>query len=139
MELNDRMQIDHVIRVREDGTVTDQGITGVYAPEIHIEYDGPFAEAQISDDQERAMATWVKGQGWDILTGWSMNGGPAIMHASQYIGGRLAAHIRETPGYWVKLSVEIYPGEDDPEHESNGGNGESTYAGWLLAFRETGL
>lgn len=139
MDLNALMAFDHVIRVRRDGTVTDQGTIGVYAPEIYIEYDGPFAEAQISDAQERGMVTWVKGQGWDLLTGWSMNGGPAIMHDSQFIGGRLADHIRETPGYWVRLSVELHPGEDDPEHESNGGNGESDCAGWVLAHRETGL
>jgi hypothetical protein len=139
IDLNTLMEIDHVVRVRDDGTVTDQGTTGVYAPEVHIEYDGPFAEAQISDDQERAMIDWIKGQGWDVLTGWALGGGLALMHASQYIGGRLADHIRKTPGYWVVCSVELHPGEDDPEHESNGGNGESEAAGWILCHRETGL
>ncbi len=139
MDLNTLMEIDHVVRVRDDGTVTDQGTIGVYAPEIHIEYDGPFADAQISDAQERDMIEYVRRQGWEIQTGWSAQwnyAGP-IMHTSEFIGGRIADHIREHPGYWVACSVELHPGEDDPEY--NNGNGESESAGWVLAHRETGL
>jgi hypothetical protein len=139
IDLHKIMEFDHVVRVRDDGTVTTQGTIGVYAPEPYIEYSGPFKEAQISDDQERALVAWVKGQGWDVLTGWALGGGLVIMHASQFIGGSLADHIRETPGYWVKVYVDIHPGEDDPEHENNGGNGESEEAGWILCHRETGL
>lgn len=136
MDLNQLMSIDHVVRVREDGTVTDQGTTGVYAPEVSCEYSGPFAEAQISDEQERDMIDFAKRDtGWELLTGWSRGGGLAIMHPSEYIGGGLADHIRETPGYWVAVSVELYPTETDPEYRD--GNGESKSAGWALAYRES--
>ena len=37
--LNEIMEFDHVVRVRDDGTVTDQGTVGVYAPEVYIDYD----------------------------------------------------------------------------------------------------
>lgn len=134
MDLNDRMTSDHVIRVSPDGTITDAH--GVYAPEVHCDYTGPFAGAQISDDDERDMIQYVADQGWDVLTGWAMGGGIALMHSSQYIGGHLADHIRETPGYWVVCTVELHPGESDPEHEDNGGSGESDPAGWILAHRE---
>lgn len=137
MNLNELMQIDHVVFVREDGTVTDDRATtrGVYAPEVSCDYDGPFADAQISDAQERSMIDYVKRDtGWSLLTGWSHGGGVAIMHPSEYIGGRLAEHIRETPGYWVAVTVELHPGKDDPEY--NDGNGESETAGWALAHRE---
>ena len=83
------------------------------------------------------MTAHAKGSGWDILSGWAMGGGLAIMHTSQYIGGTLVDHIRETPGYWVACMVEIHPGESDPEHESNGGPGESDAVGWIVAHRET--
>lgn len=138
MNLNALMSIDHVVYVREDGTVTDdREITkGLYAPEVFCDYSGPFAEAQISDDQESAMAASVKADtGWELLAGWSMGGGVLIMHPSQYIGGYLAEHIRETPGYWVAVTVEITPGEGDPEYGD--GNGETESVGWALAYRET--
>lgn len=142
MELNDLMSIDHVVYVREDGTVTDdRAVTnGVYAPEIYCDYSGPFADAQISREHTADMVAMVKAQGWSLLCGWSgaylTQGDDPIMHQSEFIGGPLADHVRETPGYWVALSVEIHPGEDDPEY--NDGNGESDAAGWVLAHRETG-
>lgn len=138
MDLNNLMTIDHVVYVREDGTVTDdREITkDVYAPEVSCEYDGPFADAQISDAQERDMIDFVKGDsGWDLVTGWSRGGGLALMHPSEFIGGALAHHVRATPGYWVACVVELHPRETDPEY--NGGDGESEAAGWVLAHRET--
>lgn len=136
MDLNSFMQIDHVVYVREDGTVTDdREITrGMYAPSVSCEYDGPFVDAQISDDQERDMYASVKSDsGWELLSGWSRGGGLYIMHPSEYVGGALAEHIRETPGYWVVVTVELNPQENDPEY--NDGNGESESAGWALAYR----
>jgi hypothetical protein len=35
----------------------------------------------------------------------------------------------------VACTVELHPGEDDPEYRD--GNGESEYAGWIVAHRET--
>lgn len=43
--------------------------------------------------------------GWTLLNGWSGQDrypGP-IMHASEYIGGRMAAWILENPGVYVAL------------------------------------
>lgn len=136
MELNDQMTLGHVVYVRRDGRVVDANRS--YAPEINCDYSGPFAEAQILDEHERAMIENAKGQGWTIQTGWSYQNsgrynGP-IMHPSEYIGGSLENHIRETPGLWVAESVELHPGEEDPEY--NDGNGESEAAGWVLAHRE---
>ena len=136
MDLDKRMSIDHVVRVHPDGTVTDA--TGIYAPEVHCDYDGAFADAQISDEHDRDMITYLADQGWTVERGWTHQdfySGP-IMHASEYIGGALADHILSTPGYWVACSVEIHPGENDPEHEDNGGNGEPETAGWIVAHKE---
>lgn len=137
MDLNSLMAIDHVVYVREDGTVTDdREITkGVYAPEVTCDYSGPLAEAQISDAQECDMIDYVKRDaGWELITGWSRGGGLALMHPSEFIGGALADHVRATPGYWVACVVELYPRETDPEYRD--GNGESDAAGWVLAHRE---
>lgn len=133
--LNEQMTIDHVVRILADGTVASGYQKGVYAPEIYCDYSGAFADAQILDEHERDMIANVESQGWALETGWtgqySYNG--VIMHASEFIGGRLEEHIRETPGYWVALAVEIHPNEDDPEYDN--GNGESDAAGWVLAYR----
>ena len=140
MDLNAFMTIDHVVHVHSDGRVTDNDTQGIYAPEITCDYSGPFAAAQISREHIADMVASVKAQGWTLSAGWSgaylTRGDDPIMHASEFIGGALADHIRETPGYWVALSVELYPSESDPEHESNGGNGESDAAGWVVAHKE---
>lgn len=80
--LNAVMEFDHVIQVHADGTVTDA--TGIYAPDLH---DGDV------------------GTGWTLLNGYSGQycyAGP-IMHASEYIGGRMADDILAMPGVYVAL------------------------------------
>lgn len=106
MELNDLMSFDHVIRVHEDGAITEP--TGIYAPEVYDE-GGP--------------SPVVSGDGWSLLNGYSGQYGYAgpVMHASEYIGGGLERDIRETPGYYVAVVVESL--DDEP-------------AGWAVAYRE---
>jgi len=116
--LNDLMQVDHVIRVDGDGCITDAD--GMYAPELMMETDD---DGQILDSHERAYIDEVKRQGWDLLTGWTGQysyHGP-IMHSSEYVGGHLEDHIRETPGFYAVITVEC----DDDEA-----------AGWTIAYRE---
>lgn len=135
-KITDLMKVDHVVAVMTDGRVIDtdeqSNPLDEYAPEVYIDYDGPFAEAQISDQYEHDMATALRDAGWEVLSGYAHDG-PYVMHTAQYIGGALEERIREEPGFWVKLNVDIHPGEDDPEHEDNGGNGESDYVGWIVA------
>jgi hypothetical protein len=105
--LNGVMEIDHVIRVGDDGSVTDAD--GVYAPDVY------------EDDGELLPV----GSGWSLLDGYSGQdrySGP-IMHASEYIGGRMASDILETPGLYV--AVVVYP-LDDSEPD-----------GWAVAYRES--
>ena len=135
--IRELMDFDHVVAVMPDGRVIDHDETfqplGVHAPETFIDYDGPFAEAQIPDQYERDMAGYLRSQGWEVLGGWSGDPGPYLLRDDQFIGGALEQRIREEPGYWVRLTVEIHPSEDDPEHEKNGGNGESERVGWIVA------
>lgn len=93
--LNDVMQFDHVIRVRDDGTV--ENVADVYAPEL---YDGEL----LSED-------------WTLLTGYTGQYGyrGPIMHNSEFIGGRLADDILSTPGVYVALVNEPSDGDEDPE------------------------
>lgn len=118
--LREAMQFDHVIRVLADGTVAHP--TGHYAPEVYVEVD---SDGQMHDHHERDMMERVEDQGWELVTGWTnqylYHG--SIMHASEYIGGNLAEHILETPGYYVVVAVETMDDHDEA-------------AGWAIAFKE---
>jgi hypothetical protein len=105
MDLDERMEIDHVVQIMEDGSVIDRN--DLYAPEINVDTDG---EGSILAEHESDMIEDVKRQGWEMLTGWTGQygyGGP-IMHQSEYIGGRLSEHILSTPGIYCAVAVETY-------------------------------
>jgi len=117
--LNAFMEFGHVIRV-VDGVASDTDIPSVihtWAPSV---YDGEL-------DQ-------LPGHRWSLLKGWSNQdrySGP-IMHDSEFIGGSLAQHILDTPGYWVALVSDYFCGEDcdQDDHEDC----EMITEGWALAF-----
>jgi hypothetical protein len=94
--LNDVMEIDHVIQVHEDGTITDAP-QNVWAPSLY--------DDELDDDR------------WSLMKGYSGQysySGP-IMHPSEFIGGRMEDDIREAPGYYVALvNVDL----DDEEAEA---------------------
>lgn len=96
MDLNKIMEFDHVITVGADGTVSD-GPAGVYAPEVwSADSYAAGREADIED-----------GQGWALMRGYTgqyASAGSPWMHASEYIGGRMARDILETPGLYVAIA-----------------------------------
>lgn len=118
--LNDVMEFDHVIRVNEDGTVSEP-VPDVWAPELHAVSDDTGQHTAETDPDLKQQAADA---GWELESGWTgqycYHG--VCMHASEYIGGRLARHILATPGYWV--AVAVY--EDD----------DSGPDSWALAYRE---
>lgn len=90
--LSHLMEFDHVIRVNEDGSVTEP--RDVYAPEL---YDGLLASST----------------GWRLMDGYSGQhrySGP-MMHQSEFIGGQMAFDILDTPGEYVALVN--YEADDD--------------------------
>src|SRR5690625_427383 len=133
--LNDVMRIDHVIRVNEDGSVSEP--FDVYGPEsVHVEREGgePAVEGP-----------------WTLLSGWSlqcMYRGPE-MHDSEGIHRPMAEHILETPGYYVATPV-MYLGTGSTEcQECDADSGEWCEAdcegledreylleGWVVAHKE---
>lgn len=105
--LNDTMELDHVVQVHADGSVTDAPST-VYGPETAY------------DDA-------VEGD-WTLLSGFTGQygyNGPT-MHTSEYIGGGLERHILSHPGCYVAI-VSCDSSEDDPD---------AAIAGWCVAFKE---
>lgn len=110
MDLNSIMEIDHVITVGADGTVSD-GPAGLYAPEVwHV--DGARSPEDID----------IMGTGWEPLTGYTGQHAysGAVMHASEYVGGRLERDILATPGTYVAVVVAVLPESDDDDPEPAG-------------------
>jgi len=87
--LNDFMSFGHVIYSHGDGeTITHPS----------RDTNPPYPPESIHNDE-------IEGDGWTLESGWTGQygyNGPS-MHASEYIGGRLAQYILETRGYWVAL------------------------------------
>ena len=98
-KLSDLMGFDHVIRVGEDGTVTE--LRDVYAPD----YSDDVVE---SDD----WATFSDG-----YSGQDRYSGPT-MHDSEFIGGALARDILNNEGTYV--AVVNYFTDDDGETDIEG-------------------
>ena len=107
--LNDVMEFDLVIEVREDGTVMHR--PDIYAPCL---YD----DALDSDE-------------WTMLGGYSGQdrySGP-VMHDSESIGGRMARDILAEPGVYVAIVAMWSPENEDSDDEDV----ETSMEGWAVA------
>lgn len=116
-KLNDVMEIDHVIRVHEDGRVSD--VSGEYAPELI--------------DEE------IMGEGWKFFTagysGQDRYSGP-IMHNSEYIGGQLARDILTTPGIYVAVAAYYSADEDESDEDESESEETGTWDGWAVVRKD---
>lgn len=115
MSLNELMQFDHVVYSDGEGNISEP--EGVWAPEVHADTDA---------DGQYTGTYYVSPDSWELLTGFTAQAGNSFltefMHSSEYIGGRLEKHIRETAGYFVAVTVE-----DDTENPSS----------WAVAYTES--
>jgi hypothetical protein len=127
--LNSTMEFDHVIRVHKDGTVSD-GYPDLMAPEITMDVD---ADGSATDDSEDDLRRQARSYGWELLDAWTGQYGyrGVVMHSSEYIGGDLAEHILETPGYYVAVTVGCL----GPDNEENPDAESFDPAGWAIAYR----
>lgn len=102
-DLNDIMEIDHVIEVQSDGGIIAR--PDIFAPEL---YDGDLDSTT-----------------WELLDGYTgQQGGGSIMHNSESIGGRMERDIRENPGVYVAVVCTWLDAEEDDE---------DTVEGWAVA------
>ena len=109
MTLNDIMEFDHVIEIKEHKTVIDRN--DLYAPNLYEEY--------LDDDK------------WELLNGFSgqYNYSGPIMHNSEFIGGGLEKYILDNPGVYVALVAYWEPSDDDKLNGILDNNSE----GWSIA------
>ncbi len=118
--LNQHMTLDSVIAVLEPGEIVVRP-KGIYAPDLHAASDSAGMHLFDTDDD---LAEQAASQGWTLETGWTGQHGYTgpCMHESEFVGGPLAEHILETPGYWAAVTVW----EDDPDEVSC----------WAIAYKE---
>lgn len=122
--LNEEMEFDHIIYSHGDGTISDvRRNIHVRTPEVYTceQEDGTWTE----EDPEGP---------WSLLTGFSGQHaypGPH-MHASEYIGGGLARHILETPGFYVATVVIPEPLVDGDWYDEDGDYTDS----WAVAYTD---
>jgi hypothetical protein len=113
--INDVMQFEGVVQVHPDGSLTERD--DLHAPEL-MQYKG-------DDDVWRED---LSGEGWSLLTGWTGQYGyrGPMMHASEYLGGRLAEHVLGNPGLYVLLVPSVVdPDDEDAQADS-----------WAIAFKD---
>ena len=118
--LNDLAEFDRVFMVHNDGTVSFPD--GIYAPGV------------VHEDTERNRAD-IGDKDFQAVTGWSDQytySGP-VMHPSEFLGGRMAEWVLETPGIYAVVVVDVLSCEDcedlEPDHEPDC---EHEPSGWML-------
>jgi hypothetical protein len=127
--LNNVMEFYHVIRVNADGTVTDR-----------LEGTPYFDEAARSVLVDPEAWQWEDEinlpDGWSLMNGYSGQHGYSgpVMHVSEFIGGRMARDILETPGDYVALPVESDCGYTQ-EHCDEESGCDCEPAGWVVATK----
>lgn len=110
-ELNTVAEFDRVFRVNPDGTVTFP-VESVHAPEVyHVDGQGHPHDVE------------VHGADWQPLHGYTGQHGynGAVMHASEYLGGRMADDVLASAGVYVVTSVECLPNVRYPHEWSPSG------------------
>ena len=99
--LNSIMSIDHVIRVHDDGTISD--VDNVHAPTLF--------DDELDDPRWSFFSTGYTGQ-------YGYNG--PVMHDSEYIGGALARDILETPGVYAAIVSSYTDDDEDADNITEG-------------------
>lgn len=118
--LNEEMEFDHIIYSHGDGTISDVNpYVSLWGPDVYVceQEDGTWTEEDVEGP-------------WSLLTGFSSQHayfGPH-MHASEYIGGGLARHILETPGFYMAAVVIPLTLDED---------GDDTPVAWAVVYTET--
>jgi hypothetical protein len=121
-----------------------------YAPEsITLDWSGSWDAPDVMETHERDALASVENE-WEALTGWADDGSLFIFRAERrHLGEDLEQHIRETPGLWAVVPVEMHPPQCDAgksgmpcaefdarercEHADY--PAESEAAGWALVHR----
>lgn len=124
--LDDATDLDHVIRVQDDGLVL-LSVPDVYAPELYLALTADGADPL--PGAWEALAASVTDQGWATVGRSGQQGGGPWMHTSEYVGGGLADEILQTPGTYVAVEIR---GLRDCEPDGDESALEDEPIGWAM-------
>lgn len=125
-ELQNAMEFDRIVLVDTEGNISN---TYISAGDVDSYFD-----LSVGED---GTDYFEMSEGWTLLQGYTGQygyNGP-VMHPSEFIGGRLARDILETPGYYVALVVNApcdYDGTTECDIETGC---DCEPAGWAIAFK----
>lgn len=114
--LNDLLALDaYPIRVNADGTIDDHA--AVTPPDVYAAVD---TNGSYTPTAERDAARDLDRDGWEPMRGYTGQHGAGrgswLMHASEFVGGRLAADILAEPGVYAAVTITpLTPDETDAE------------------------
>ena len=126
--LNSKVEFDSPFRVvgtLEDGrTVIEDRLENFYAPEVHLYVDQNGGGV---GDEEIGSEDWTAVNGYSGQHGYR---GPT-MHASEFLGGRMAEDVLEDiGGIYTLVTVECMPNWEASEEELD--EVRDNPAGWML-------
>jgi hypothetical protein len=120
---------DYPFRIEPGGVYTD-GLAGVHEPDVYVDCD---ADGSMLPQAVERLAADLRGQGWEPVGTSGQQGGGWVMHASEYLGGRLADEVISTPGVYVLVEVRgLYTDEVD---EARAAELDESPIGWTLLRR----
>lgn len=121
------MEFDAVIHVDAAGNVTEPVF--IWAPEVYVELDSDGQ--MVGNDARDGVDVLSMPVDWHFMHGYTgqygSTGRSFIMHASEFVGGKMARDILSTPGYYVVVAVDgLLP---------EGVESDDTNVGWAVAFK----
>lgn len=133
-DLNELMQFDHVVRVMDDGEITDDRelTAGICAPESYMDADwDDHGDGHVMKAHQGAWKDAMDRAGWEYITPRREFGryGEPFMDNHELIGEyNFGEDMRERPGYYVAVTIEMLPPEGD-ERDHNA-------YGWAVLYRD---
>jgi len=123
--LHDIMEWDHIIEVHADGSVSDD------LTEWRLANGTLHSDMWVPELNDGELANYLGAVPWTLMGESFQMGGGHIMHDSEFVGGRLADEILETPGYYVVIESHHSCNEECDESCEEGPDG------WAVAWRLT--
>ena len=119
--LNDIMEFGTVVDVFSSGRI-DRNVPEVRAPESYIEaHWDKYGDPHVMEEHRKAYRDSMERAGWEIVRQPKSFGtyGDGFMDPAEYIGGWFEQEIRENPGTYVAVTIEVLALTGDARYEND--------------------
>lgn len=113
-ELSEMMDLGRVIQVAPNGAFPALNGLGLSKAPEEVQYVDLDADGGAPDP--------VAPAGWEYLKGFTGQYGysGSVMHSSEYMGGRIADHILDNPGFYAVVEIDVWPEDESTDAEPVG-------------------